>query len=70
MKTRFRSMRLFGLSLMQWSSWLLLLTRAGAATVVSGNVSGTWTTNQSPYILSADCTIETGQTLTIRKRHV
>jgi len=47
------------------SCWLLLLTRAGAATVLSGNVSGTWTTNGSPYILSADCTVASNQTLTI-----
>jgi hypothetical protein len=45
---------------------LLLLTRAWGATVVSGNVSGTWTTNGSPYILSADCTVASNQTLTIQ----
>src|SRR5216110_2424589 len=66
MKTRFRSMRWFGLSLTLLYCWLLLLTRAGAATVLSGNVSGTWTTNGSPYILSADSTVVSNQTLTIQ----
>lgn len=36
-----------------------------AATVVSGDVSGSWTTAQSPYILSANCTVQTNQVLTI-----
>ena len=34
--------------------------------MVSGNVSGIWTTNQSPYILSADCTVVSNQTLIIQ----
>jgi hypothetical protein len=46
--------------------WLLATQFAGAATVLSGNVSGTWTTNGSPYILSADCTVASNQTLTIQ----
>ena len=46
----------FGLSMVLLPCWLLLMP-AGAATVLSGNVSGTWTTNGSPYILSADCTV-------------
>lgn len=66
MKTRFRSMRWFGLSLTLLSCWLRLLTCAEAATVLSGNVSGTWTSNGSPYILSADCTVAYNQTLTIQ----
>src|SRR5262245_19789820 len=45
---------------------LLLLTRAWSVTVVSGNVSGMWTTNGSPYILTADCTVASNQTLTIQ----
>ena len=38
---------------------------SNAATVVSNNVSGTWTANESPYILSASCAIVSNQTLTI-----
>lgn len=56
----------FGASIILAAGSLLLLTRAWAATVVSGNVSGTWTTNGSPYILSADCTVVSNQTLTIQ----
>src|SRR5690349_20977076 len=37
-----------------------------AATVVSGNVFGTWTTNDSPFILSANCNVASDQSLTIR----
>lgn len=36
-----------------------------AATAVSGDVSGTWTTNGSPYVLIAECTVPTNQVLTI-----
>jgi hypothetical protein len=46
--------------------WMLSVQWAGAATVLSGNISGTWTTNGSPYILSADCTVVSNQTLTIQ----
>lgn len=45
--------------------WMLAVTGAHAATVLSGNVSGTWTTNGGPYILSADCTVASNQMLTI-----
>ena len=38
---------------------------APAATVLSGDVSGTWTVSGSPYILSADCTVASNQVLTI-----
>src|SRR5262245_33151445 len=66
MKTRFLTTRWFGSSLTLLSCWLLLLTRAGAATVLSGNVFGTWTTSGSPYIVSNDCYVDVGQTLTIQ----
>src|SRR5438128_32783 len=36
------------------------------ATVISGNISGTWTTNQSPYIVTADATVPTNQVLSIQ----
>lgn len=39
--------------------------RLAAATVVSGEISGTWTAAQSPYILSGNCTVGTNQVLTI-----
>ncbi len=65
MKIRGLAHQWFGSSMALLLCGLLLLTRAGAATVLSGNVSGTWTTNGSPYILSADCTVASNQTLTI-----
>ena len=45
---------------------LLAASWGHAATVLSGNVSGTWTLSGSPYILSADCTVVSNQTLTIQ----
>jgi hypothetical protein len=42
---------------------MLAAAGAGAATVLSGNVSGTWTTNGSRYILNAACTVASNQTL-------
>ncbi|MEN8163152.1 MAG: right-handed parallel beta-helix repeat-containing protein, partial [Acidobacteriota bacterium] len=36
-----------------------------AQTNVSGNQSGTWTSNNSPYQVTGDVTVPTGQTLTI-----
>jgi hypothetical protein len=44
---------------------LVLSPQAWGATVISGNVSGVWTTNGSPYIVSATCTVASNQTLTI-----
>jgi len=66
MKIRGLANKWFGSATVLLLCWLLLLTPAWAATVVSGNVSGTWTTNGSPYILSADCTVVSNQTLTIQ----
>jgi hypothetical protein len=39
---------------------------AYSATSVRGNVSGIWTTNASPYILIADCTVPRDSTLNIQ----
>jgi hypothetical protein len=50
------------LSLISWAVFPLTLP---AATVVSGDVSGNWTTAQSPYVLSGNCTVPTNQVLTI-----
>src|SRR5713226_2034347 len=41
------------------------LAPAPAATPVSGEVFGTWTTNGSPYVLVLDCTVPDGRILTI-----
>ncbi|MBO0953103.1 T9SS type A sorting domain-containing protein [Fibrella forsythiae] len=53
----------FGLALL-----LVLVTFCGglAQTSISGSVSGTWTKAQSPYVLSGDVTVPTGQTLVIQ----
>ena len=55
------------------SIWLAALaafglsaTLAGASTIVSGNVSGTWTKNGSPYIVTGNVTVPSGQTLTLQ----
>ena len=37
-----------------------------AQTILSGNISGTWTTAGNPYIISANATVPSGQTLTIQ----
>lgn len=37
-----------------------------AATLVSGNVSGEWTKTGSPYMVIDNCTVPSGQTLTIQ----
>src|SRR5713226_2586754 len=66
MKTMALLARLFGWPTIFLLCGQLLMTPTFAATVISGNVSGTWTTNQSPYILSADCTVVSNQTLTIQ----
>ena len=36
-----------------------------AQTIVNGDVSGTWTSASSPYLVTGDVTIPTGQTLNI-----
>ena len=41
------------------------LAPSPAATPVSGEVFGTWTTNGSPYVLVLDCTVPDGRILTI-----
>src|SRR5689334_14972836 len=66
MKAPHLALRTFVAATIPWVCWLLLAEVVSAATVVSGNVSGTWTTNGSPYILSADCTVASNQTLTIQ----
>lgn len=45
---------------------LLASPSARAQTVVSGNISGTWTPAGNPYIVVDDCTVPLGQTLTIQ----
>ena len=37
-----------------------------AQTILSGNISGTWTIAGNPYIISANATVPSGQTLTIQ----
>src|SRR6266498_3607574 len=39
--------------------------RVLGATVVSGIISGIWTTNGSPYVLTADCSVLADQSLAI-----
>jgi hypothetical protein len=47
---------------------VLLADSASAQTVISGPniMTSTWTPANSPYIIAADCTVPTGQTLTIQ----
>src|SRR5258705_21618 len=43
-----------------------LVPHATGATTVSGNVSGVWTTNGSPYAMIANCIVPADQSLTIQ----
>lgn len=43
-----------------------LVSTACAQTLVSGNISGTWTPAGNPYIAVDNCTVPSGQTLTIQ----
>ena len=43
-----------------------LASTADAQTLVSGNISGTWTPAGNPYIAVGNCTVPTAQTLTIQ----
>src|SRR5262245_53121827 len=61
------SSRTFVVSILVVMICLLGLSRGRTATVVSGEVSGTWTTNGSPYILIADCIVGSTETLTIQQ---
>jgi hypothetical protein len=45
---------------------LVLASTARAQTLVSGNISGTWTPAGNPYIATDNCTVPSGQTLTIQ----
>jgi hypothetical protein len=45
---------------------LVLSVSSHAQTILSGNISGTWTTAGNPYIISANATVPSGQTLTIQ----
>jgi hypothetical protein len=38
---------------------------AAATTIPAGDVSGTWTATNSPYLIDGDITVPAGQTLTI-----
>lgn len=52
-----------------WLAVLALLLACHAAhaqTLVSGNISGTWTPAGNPYIAVDNCTVPSGQTLTIQ----
>ncbi|MEW6103622.1 MAG: right-handed parallel beta-helix repeat-containing protein [bacterium] len=53
---------IFGI-LMALGFWVCKI--AWAETYVSGNVSGNWTTAGSPYIVTADATVQNGTSLTI-----
>lgn len=43
-----------------------LISIASAQTLVSGNVSGTWSPSGNPYVVTGDATVPSGQTLTIQ----
>lgn len=46
--------------------FFLLVNQLTASTLVSGNVSGTWTKTGSPYMVVDTCTVPSDQTLTIQ----
>jgi len=45
---------------------LVLTVSSQGQTILSGNISGTWTPSGNPYIISANATVPSGQTLTIQ----
>lgn len=51
------------LSLTLFTAWL---GQTHAQTIVCGNVSGTWTKANSPYVVTCDLIVPAGQTLTIQ----
>src|SRR5665213_3811493 len=44
----------------------LLPGLCGAQTILSGNISGTWSASGNPYIIADTATVRSGQTLTIQ----
>jgi hypothetical protein len=45
---------------------LFFAVNSYAQTILSGNISGTWSPSGNPYVISANATVPTGQTLTIQ----
>jgi hypothetical protein len=43
-----------------------MVTTAQGQTILSGNISGTWSPSGNPYIISDNATVQSGQTLTIQ----
>ena len=43
-----------------------LASAASAQTMVSGNISGTWSPSGNPYVVTDNATVPAGQTLTIQ----
>jgi len=57
------------LCLFRTSLLVVLLAAASVAhaqTILCGNISGTWKPSGNPYIVTCDCTVPAGQTLTIQ----
>ena len=46
--------------------WFAFTFPLHAQTIISGNISGTWSPSGNPYIVSDNATVPTGQTLTIQ----
>lgn len=44
----------------------LLPGLCGAQTILSGNISGTWSPSGNPYVITDNATVQSGQTLTIQ----
>jgi hypothetical protein len=45
---------------------LFFAVNGHAQTILSGNISGTWLPSGNPYVISANATVQSGQTLTIQ----
>ena len=45
---------------------LFFAVNSHAQTILSGNISGTWSPSGNPYVISANATVQSGQTLTIQ----
>jgi hypothetical protein len=48
------------------SAWAIAAGSCNAQTILSGNISGTWSPSGNPYIISDNATVPSGQSLTIQ----
>ncbi|MFN2155725.1 MAG: hypothetical protein ACK2UX_10855, partial [Anaerolineae bacterium] len=65
MKTQMRSLALGAVLALIFALFSVPLPVAAAVTIAGGEVYGTWTAADSPYLIDGDIVVPAGQTLTI-----